>query len=81
MDGAALIEQLAAIEHSRWADWQKYLHSLCIVNDDGSLTIPKDALDHWERQIATPYADLSEREKESDRQQVDRYLPLFGLAR
>ena len=31
----------------------------------------------WERQIATTYAELSEKEKESDREQVRPYLPLI----
>lgn len=38
-----LLEILSDIEHKRWASWQKYLHSLCINNDDGSLTIPKES--------------------------------------
>ena len=73
-----LLEQLAAIEHERWADWQKYMHSLCVTNPDGSLTIPQSSVAHWERQIATPYSELSEREKASDREQVQRYFHLIA---
>ncbi len=73
-----LFEHLAEIEHTRWADWQRYLHGLCVTNPDGSLTIPVDRVRWWERQIATPYADLSEQEKDSDREQVDRYWPLIA---
>lgn len=75
-----LIEKLADVEHQRWADWQRYLHSLCtplLTNtgeDSGDRIIPARFVAHWERQIATPYADLSEIEKESDREQVRRYL-------
>lgn len=68
-------EHLAAIEHERWADWQRYLHSRCTGSADGSLTIPAELVSWWERQIATPYEELSEPEKQSDREQVDRYLP------
>jgi hypothetical protein len=75
-----LFERLAAVEHERWADWQNYMHSLCVRNRDGSLTIPAARVSGWERQIATPYAALSERERESDREQVRRYWPLI-LAR
>jgi uncharacterized protein with von Willebrand factor type A (vWA) domain len=72
-----LYEQLAAIEHERWTDWQRYMHSLCVQNPDGSLTIPASLVERWEKQIATPYADLSEQEKQSDREQVDRYWKLI----
>lgn len=45
--------------------------------EDGSLIIPGDLAARWSAQIVTPYADLSEAEKESDREQVRRYLPLI----
>lgn len=76
-DHAALFEQLAATEHDRWGDWQRYMHEKCERNSDGSLTIPAWAVDRWERQIRTPYAALTEPEKESDREQVRRYWPLI----
>ena len=71
-----LFEKLAAIEHERWSDWQKYMHSRGTVQRTGSLLIPAQLIRQWERQIATPYADLSETEKESDRDQVSRYWDL-----
>ena len=77
MTDSELYEKLAEIEHTRWADWQRYMHSLCTRNPDGSLTIPAESVERWERQIATPYAELSEVEKKSDRDQVDRYWPLL----
>lgn len=73
---AELVEALAAIEHERWSHWQKYLHSKCTVNDDGSLTIPADLVARWAEQMGTPYTELAAGEKESDRDQVRRYLPL-----
>lgn len=73
-DNAAM-EELADIEHERWSEWQKHLFSKCTKNDDGSMTIPKDSVDRWQRQIATKYKDLSEDEKQSDRDQVNKYLP------
>ncbi len=72
-----LIERLAECEHASWARWQAYLHSICARNPDGSLTIPADRVRRWERQIATPYAELSEAEKQSDRDEVVRLLPLI----
>jgi hypothetical protein len=74
-------EQLAAIEHTRWSDWQKYMHSKLEYgkDNDGNVVmfIPTGLLNHWESQIATPYDQLTESEKDSDREQVDRYLPII----
>lgn len=75
----ALYEKLAAIEHERWADWQKWVYKVCIVMDNG-LLIPQEMVDRWQRQIETVYEDLSEKEKDSDRKQVDRYWPLIEEA-
>lgn len=69
------IEALAELEHDRWAHWQAYLQSQCFANVEGTLTIPADLVARWNRQIVTPYDDLSEKEKESDREQVRRWLP------
>ncbi len=71
---AEMVEELAAIEHERWAHWQEYLHARCEQQPDGSLTIPPDLVAHWTRQIETPYSELTDDEKESDREQVLRYL-------
>lgn len=65
-----LMEILADLEHKRWANWQKYLHSLCVKNDDGSLTIPKERVDWCNYEIETSYADLDEKLKEYDREEV-----------
>lgn len=75
-----LLEQLAAAEHGRWAHWQRYVHEQCTRLEDGSLVIPATQVAAWERQIATAYADLSEDERDSDRDQVRRYLPLIADA-
>ena len=72
------IEELASNEHSRWANWQKYVHSICIKNEDGSLTIPKEYVEHWEYEINTEYKDLPEKIKESDRKEVRQILELLG---
>lgn len=72
-----LIEILADYEHQRWAKWQKYLQSICIKNIDGSLTIPKDKVDRWTRQIETDYCDLSEQEKEADRNGARRLIRIL----
>ena len=75
-----IIDELADIEHDRWAHWQRYLHSKCERRPDGSLVIPPDLAEQWQRQIDTRYESLSEEEKASDREQVKRYLPLIIAA-
>lgn len=75
-----LIDRLADAEHGRWAHWQRYVHDQCERRQDGSLVIPAHLVDRWENQIATSYADLSEAEKESDKEQVRRYLPIIAEA-
>jgi hypothetical protein len=75
-----LVEALAAIEHERWAHWQRYVHSKGERRADGTLVIPAELVKRWDAQIATSYSDLSEPEKVSDREQVARYLPLIADA-
>ncbi|MGA2459647.1 MAG: hypothetical protein ABSF85_18950 [Terriglobales bacterium] len=76
----SLIEQLAAVEHERWSHWQRYVHSKGIRQPDGSLLLPPDLVSRWERQINTKYAELDEQEKASDREQVEKYLPIIASA-
>lgn len=75
-----MIERLAAIEHERWSHWQRHLHAQCVPASDGSLVIPADLVRHWARQMSTQYEQLSEQEKESDREQVRKYLPELTAA-
>lgn len=71
-----LVEQLAAIEHQRWADWQGYFMDKLWQRDNGDLVIPADYARALVKLIATPYAELSEEQKENDRAEVRRYLHL-----
>ena len=67
-------EELAATQHDIWAHWMKYQFSVCIENEDGSLTIPAEKVERWKRQMNTPYFELTEKEKESDRHQADKVI-------
>lgn len=75
-----LLDCLADIEHARWAKWQRYLHGKGKKQADGSLIIPAELVARWERQIETPYVQLSEEEKESDREQVREYVNVIKAA-
>ena len=72
-----LFEKLADIEHQRWASWQKYLHSKC-CNAGRKVAFSKELFEYWKKQIKTDYKDLSEIEKDSDREQVMRYWDLIN---
>jgi hypothetical protein len=74
----SLIEQLAAVEHERWSHWQRYVHSKGVRQPDGSLLLPPDLVSRWERQLNTKYAELDEQEKASDRERVEKYLPIIA---
>lgn len=68
------LETLATIEHERWSHWQRYMHGKGTRQADGSLLLPADLVRRWEVQMTTPYAALTEAEKDSDREQVRNYL-------
>lgn len=69
------IEKGADLEYDRWSNWQKYLHSKLDFST-GKYVLPEDDFERWNRQIHTPYSELSDREKEYDRIEVRKYLPL-----
>ncbi|WP_316213760.1 MULTISPECIES: hypothetical protein [unclassified Bradyrhizobium] len=74
---ALLVDELAALEHQRWAHWQQYVHEKAERRPDGSLVLPAELVARWQRQIGTRYEDLTNEEKESDREQVWKYLPIL----
>jgi hypothetical protein len=62
-----LIEKLAALEHDQWAHWTKYM--LANLTDEN--------IARWKEQIATPYSELSEKEKDSDREWARKVLDIL----
>lgn len=74
MENPDLREALAALAHEQWSGWWLYAFSKGAVNDDGTLTLPAWAVTRWTRQMKTPYHELPEDEKESDRTEADRVL-------
>lgn len=70
-----VVELLAALEHERWSGWEKY-RARCTENGAGVPFIDK-AIARWRRQRETAYADLSEKEKESDRVEARKTLALL----
>lgn len=79
-------ERLAALEHDQWAHWTRYMLTALGLLDEAGVVSAEVVrlfrfeparlvlLQRWKRQIETPYADLSEQEKESDRKWADKVL-------
>lgn len=54
-----------------------YLFSHGIFNPDGSFTIPAEKVQRWQRQLTTPYDELPESEKNSDRDEAQFVLNIL----
>ena len=63
-------ERLAGKLHQIWANWTAYF----LANQSEENRV------RWLRQINTPYSELSETEKESDRRIADQILALDDIA-
>lgn len=74
MEKKGLREKIANLQHDIWAHWMKYLFSVSYRIADGSVWVPAKKVARWKRQIETPYEKLSEKEKDSDREQADKIL-------
>lgn len=74
---ADLREELAELAHEQWSGWMKYLFSKCPEQWTGSVLIPSGAAERWKRQMNTPYSELSEKEKDSDRKEADKVLAVI----
>jgi hypothetical protein len=70
-------EQLADYAHEAWAGWMRYLFSKSERMGDGSVIIPRALVEHWSRQVETPYARLSQAEQASDLVEADKMLAIL----
>ena len=71
-----LREELADLEHQQWASWTDYFLNNIVDKKDGLIRL--DLVNRWRKQIKTPYKDLSEKEKDSDREWADKSLKIFN---
>lgn len=63
----SLIEELSDLEHDQWAHWTKYMLE----------NLTPENIKRWKKQIKTPYALLSAKEKESDREWARKILKII----
>jgi hypothetical protein len=69
------IERVAEIQHNDiWSHWMKYMFTQGELDKEGNWIIPKEKVERWKRQMNTPYVDLTEKEKESDREQAKKVV-------
>ena len=71
-------EQLAAYAHEAWSGWMRYFLSKC-ERANGEFAIPYDYLRNIKRQMNTPYAALSDQEKDGDREEADKMLQIISV--
>jgi hypothetical protein len=70
-----LREALAEYAHSAWAGWMEYMLPKLENSTD---PVERDYwIARWARQMKTPYASLTEKEKESDRAEADKMLAIL----
>ena len=74
----ALREALADYAHRAWSGWMEYMFSKGESGADGSWIMPAWAVERWRRQVATPYAELSEQEKMSDRKEAAEMIAIVA---
>jgi hypothetical protein len=71
-----LREALAELAHEQWAGWMESLFQ--IYDGKHPQWNWNGSCQHWRKQVDTPYAELSEEEKDSDRREADRMLDVFS---
>ncbi len=76
----ALLEKLAALEHEQWAHLMGFIGKHATKNQAGLryAVFTKEEWERWERQMKTPYAGLSEQEKESDKVWARKVLKILS---
>ena len=62
-----LLEELSDLEHKQWAHWTRYM--LDNLTDEN--------IAQWKRQVKTDYKDLSEKEKDGDREWARKVLKIM----
>lgn len=76
MNLLSIRESLSEYAHDAWSGWMKYMFSKMTINRDETATMPEWAVERWTRQMNLSYTELSEEEKDSDRDEAERMLSI-----
>jgi len=60
-------EKLSDLEHQQWAHWTKYMLD----------NLTPENIKRWKEQIETPYNQLTDKEKDSDRAWADKVIEII----
>lgn len=71
-------ELLADLCHRQWSGWMVYLFSKGEIDENGNWIMPVWAVERWTRQMKTPYSELSENEKDSDRKEAEKIIAIIN---
>jgi hypothetical protein len=66
-----LLEAIAAIEHEQWCAW-----AYAVMREEN---LSQDRIDRWNRLLITPYDQLTEQEKEQDREWARKVRALIEV--
>lgn len=66
-----LLERLAELEHLQWVNWSKQIAK--------TENISSSRLERWVKLWATPYSELSEEDKEKDRELARKVLGIMDF--
>lgn len=69
-----LREVFAAIAHSEWAGWMKYMFSVGKLTEDEDFVIEAKQHREWVRKRVLNYRDLTESERRFDQHSADKYI-------
>jgi hypothetical protein len=72
-------EALADLAHQQWSGWMRHMLDKCHDDEEGNVVIPRGYALALARQMGTPYAELTEEEKDADRAEADKFLELIGV--
>ena len=69
-----IIDNFANAQHEIWSHWMKYLFTQGWEQPDGTFKIKSIQVEKWKKQMTTSFVELSEEEKESDRNVIKEFL-------
>jgi len=76
-----LREALSDVQHEIWSSWMRWMFDQGRYGISGTWSMPVTLVERWKRQMNTPYSELTEKEKDSDREQADKTLEVINGAK